>query len=369
MNEPIYVTRPALPPYEEFCEEIKSMWDTGSLTNGGPKCDELESKLASFLGVQNAPVFNNGHLALETAIEALGLTGEVITTPFTFVSTTMAIINKGLRPVFCDIEDRYFTMDAALIEPLINEKTSAIIPVHIFGNMCDVDGIGALAKKHGLKVIYDAAHAFGVKRLGIGAGNFGDISAFSLNATKVFHTFEGGCLTFGDPGIAEPLKQIRQYGLSGNIAVRAGTNAKMTEIQAAMGLCNLNHIGEYIQKRKTAFGWYNDRLEGIEGLVPPGIQDGCEPNYSYYPIRVREDLFGFSRDEVFDTLCGGNVFAKKYFFPLVSSFDALKDWFAASHTPAAERASGEIIVLPMSAEISESDVDRICGLIRKNNFK
>lgn len=269
----ILVMKSSMPSLEEYIEEIKDLWNSHWITNMGEKHNKLEEKLVKFLGVPNISLFTNGHLALENIIEVLGLTGEVITTPFTFASTTHAIVRNGLEPVFCDINPNNYTIDVEKIEGLITDKTSAIIPVHVYGNVCDVFEIESIAKKYNLKVIYDAAHTFGVEAYGKGIGNFGDASMFSFHATKVFHTIEGGAITYNDPLLKKKLDEIKNFGITGPEAVEnIGTNSKMNEFQAAMGICNLRSVDKEIEKRKIITERYLQRLDNIKGIKLNKIQ-------------------------------------------------------------------------------------------------
>lgn len=361
----INVVMPSMPPYKEYCEEIKDLWDTRILTHSGPKHELLKQKLIDYLKVDNMCLFANGHLALEIVIEALGLTGEVITTPFTFASTTQAIVRNHLTPVFCDIDEETLTMDSTKIESLITDKTSAIIPVHVYGNVCNVKEIQRIADKHGLKVVYDAAHAFGEEINGVGIGNFGDASMFSFHSTKVFHTVEGGGVSFKDSELDPIMKQIRQFGQLGKEnAVRIGTNAKMTEAHAAMGLCNLRHVDEEIIKRKNAVELYRNYLGNIPGLALYLNQSSnVRCNYAYFPVFFDKDVLGFSRDQVVAELEKNNIFARKYFYPLTSEFDAYKGLFEIQKTPVAKRIADGILTLPLYADIQKGDIERICEII------
>lgn len=363
----INVVMPSMPPYEEYCDEIKDMWDSRILTHSGPKHELLKEKLTDYLKVKNMCLFANGHLALEIVLEALGLTGEVITTPFTFASTTQAIVRNGLTPVFCDIDPDTLTMDPSKIESLITEKTSAILPVHVYGNVCNVKGIQRIADKHHLKVIYDAAHAFGEEIDGIGIGNFGDASMFSFHSTKVFHTVEGGGVAFADDSLDPIMKQIRQFGQLGKEnAVRVGTNAKMTEMHAAMGLCNLRHVNQEIEKRKKAVGIYESRLSGIDGIrLYLNHWPNVKCNYAYFPVYFDSNKLGFSRDDVVAELEKENIFARKYFFPLTSDFDAYKGVFKIQDTPVAKKIANGILTLPLYADIQLEDIDRVCSVITR----
>ncbi|MBR3640525.1 MAG: DegT/DnrJ/EryC1/StrS family aminotransferase [Oscillibacter sp.] len=354
-----------MPPYEEFCEEIRDLWDSRILTHSGAKHEKLCAELKDYLGVDNFCLFANGHLALEIIIEAMGLTGEIITTPFTFASTTQAIARNGLTPVFCDIDPEDLTIDVDKIESLITERTSAILPVHVYGNLCNERAIREIADRHGLKVIYDAAHAFGETADGVGVGNWGDASMFSFHATKVFHTVEGGGVAFHDAALDPILRQIRQFGQLGKEnAVRVGTNAKMTEMHAAMGLCNLRHIDEEIAKRKRAVERYRERLGGIPGIkLYLAEKEGVKGNYAYFPVYFDAAALGFSRDDAAAALERENVFARKYFYPLTSDFDVYRGRFEIQKTPVASRIADGILTLPLYADITQADVDRICGIL------
>lgn len=365
-NQIIPVVRSSMPPYEEYIEEIKDLWESRWLTHTGPKHQELEKGLCEYLEVENIALFANGHLALELAINALELTGEIITTPFTFASTTQAIVRNGLTPVFCDIDRSNYTIDTEKIEELITEKTSAIMPVHVYGNVCDVDAIDLIAKKYGLKVIYDAAHTFGVKVDGKAIGNFGDISMFSFHATKVFHTVEGGGLTYKDASLSPVFAKLRQFGMVGQESVTAvGTNAKMTEVHAAMGLCNLRHIDEEIAKRGKAAQRYRELLGGTRGIKLCEMQANIKPNNAYFPIVIKKEEFGIDRDELLYRLAAENIYARKYFYPLTSDFEVYRGMFDIQPTPVAKKIADCVLALPLYADLTLNDVERICALIKK----
>lgn len=283
--KPIQVTRSSMPDLEEYIDEIKELWETHWLTNMGKKHKELEGLLLKYFETPNITLFTNGHLALECIIASLKLEGEVITTPFTFASTTHAIVRNGLNPVFCDINPIDYTIDVDLIESLITEKTTAILPVHVYGNICNVEKINHLAEKYKLKVIYDAAHAFGVSFNDVNIANFGDASMFSFHATKVFNTIEGGAVTYKDQSLSKILYDIKNFGITGQESVEyIGGNAKMNEFQAAMGICNLRHIERELDKRRIVFEKYEKRLTNINGIKLCRSQLGVKRNYAYFPV-------------------------------------------------------------------------------------
>ena len=359
----INVTRSSMPTYEEYCEEIKDLWETRWLTNMGAKHNELKVKLCEYLKVPNTELFVNGHLALYCAIKALELKGEIITTPFTFASTTNAIVQAGCTPVYCDVTEDY-TIDVTKIESLITDKTSAILGVHVYGNICDVEAIDKIAKKHGLKVIYDAAHAFGVEYKGKGICTYGDISMLSFHATKVFHTIEGGALCYNDGGLTSNIVKQRGFGLNGEDIDCFGTNGKMNEFQAAMGLCNLKHIDCEIESRGEAYRHYTERLSGIEGITLLKLKDGIKQNYAYFPVLFDKKAFGKSRDDVIELLRAEDIVARKYFYPLVSANKEFGEDLVKL-TPIAKDYSENILCLPLYAHLDIADIDRICDIILK----
>lgn len=355
-----------MPEYEEYIEEIKDIWDSHWLTNMGAKHNELEKELEKYLKVDHVSLFSNGHMALELLIQALHLTGEVITTPFTFASTTHAIVRNGLTPVFCDVNPEDYTMDVSKIEALITDKTSAIIPVHVYGNLCDVEAIEAIAKKHHLKVIYDAAHTFGVTYKGRGVATFGDASMFSFHATKVFHTIEGGAVCFNGEqnGLKEDLYGLKNFGIRNEVVVDAvGANSKMNEFQAAMGLCNLRHLDGEIEKRSRVVARYREHLSGVPGIKLVQPQKDVKPNYAYFPVVFDETVLGYSRDDIYEMLKQHDIFTRKYFYPLTSEFQCYSDRYDAKDTPVALETSKRVLTLPLYADLDLSDVDRICELI------
>lgn len=362
-EDKILVTQSSMPTLEEYIEEIKPIFEEKWLTNMGPKHKELQKELEEYLEVRHITLFTNGHMGLYSAINALKLHGEVITTPFTFVSTTHAIVQNGLTPVFCDIESDTYTMDPSKIEELITDKTCAIVPVHVYGNVCNVEEIERIAKKHNLKVIYDAAHAFGVKYKGTAVGNFGDMSMFSFHATKVFNTIEGGGVAYNSNNLVKKLDLLKNFGITGpETAEDIGMNAKMNEFQAAMGLCNLRHIKENIIKRKNIVEEYRRRLDGIKGIKLSKIQENAESNYAYFPV-IFEDEFGKTRDEVMEELAKENIFTRKYFYPLVTDFECYNKEFDSSKTPIAKYMADRVLTLPLFADLTLEKVNEICDII------
>jgi len=364
----ILVTRSSMPPFDEYIEAIRDLWDSRWLTNAGCKHNELTVKLQKTFGIENFLLFSNGHMALELGIQALDLKGEVITTPFTFISTTQAIVRNGLTPVFCDIDPVRYTIDPDKIESLINERTSAIVAVHVYGIPCDTEAIEKLADKHNLKVIYDAAHTFGVKYKNKSIAQYGDLSMFSFHATKVFHTAEGGGLAFKDSKLLEKLSHLRDFGICpGGLEVdEIGTNAKLSEFHAAMGLCNLKYIDKNIQKRKYVTEQYNSRLHGIKGLQLFPTIEGLERNYAYYPVVFHDDFIK-RRDEVCDNLQENEITARKYFYPLTRDFSCYKNILQPNETPIAKNIASRVLCLPMFADMSKEQVKNVCDIVLCNS--
>ncbi len=365
MNKPIYVTRPSLPPYEEYCKEIADIWESRMLTNYAKKERQLTAALRDYLGVDDILMCVNGHMALELALESFDLSGEVITTPYTFVSTANAIVRSGLTPVFADVDRDTCCLNADAIEPLITEKTCAILPVHVYGTPCDTARIEQIAKKHGLKVIYDAAHAFGVTVNGVPIGRFGDAAMFSFHATKVFHTVEGGAVCINDPAVAERMKLLAKFGIpSGEEAAIIGGNNKMNEMQAAMGLCNLRHAAEYIALRKHVSDRYDDRFADVRGLRILKDRAGVTRNYAYYPLFI-EAAFGAKRDEVLAALNAENIFPRRYFHPAVNRMACYQHVGRSGETPVSDELSDTVLCLPMHAALTDGQVDAIAHIVRK----
>jgi len=362
----IFVTRSSLPPMEEYIAEIKDIWQTHWLTNMGAKHEALRQALQQYLGVDQLHLFVNGHMSLELSLQALKLTGEVITTPFTFASTTHAIVRNGLTPVFCDIRPDDYTIDTEKMERLITDRTTAIVPVHVYGNVCQVEEIQRIADKYGLVVLYDAAHAFGETYRGRGVASFGDVSCFSFHATKVFHTIEGGAACYSDRlhDFGLDLFRLKNFGIRGEEEVDAvGANAKMNEFCAAMGLCNLRHLDVEIQKRGQAAGWYRARLADVPGLQLNIQRPEVKPNYAYFPVVFDEHAFGATRNEVYTALAREGIHARKYFYPLTNTFECYRHRFDANDTPIALHIAKRVLTLPLYAGLTEADVDRICQIV------
>lgn len=367
MDNKILVTRSSMPSFEEYCKEIAPLWETHWLTNRGVNHKLFESELQRYLNVDHAMLFVNGHSALECILETLELgndgRNEVITTPFTFASTTHAIVRKGLTPVFCDIKPDDYTLDPAKIELLITNKTCAILPVHVYGNVCDIEAIQDVADRHGLSVIYDAAHAFGITKDGVGVGNFGNASMFSFHATKVFNSIEGGAICHSNTGLCDRLAQWRNFGITGPETVEyVGSNAKMNEFCAAMGLCNLRHVDEEIEKRSLVHERYMELLSEVPGLTLPQIGAGIKPNYAYFPIVVN-DTYGATRDDIFNSLATRGIGARKYFYPLVSDYACYREHYNSEATPVAKYVAERVLTLPMYADLRLEDVNRICEIV------
>ena len=363
-EKPVLVTRSSLPPLDEYVEMLKPIWESAWLTNMGSYHEEFKVQLADYLKADNLELFVNGHMALELGIQALKLEGEVITTPFTFASTTHAIVRNGLTPVFCDINEQDYTIDADKIESLITEKTCAIAPVHVYGNICDVEKIQEIADRHGLKVIYDAAHTFGETFDGVGVANFGDISMFSLHATKVFHSIEGGIISFRDPELKDLLYQLKNFGITGYESVEyVGSNGKMNEFQAAMGLCNLRHLDGEIAKRKILVERYRERLSGVPGIKLCEENPRVRSNYAYMPVVF--DGYAADRDTIFAELAKYNIHARKYFYPCVNSYECYSGQFSEEDTPVAAKISRQVLTLPLFADLPVETVDEICDIILK----
>lgn len=356
MNKnPIYVTKPFLPPLEEFLPYIKKIWENKVLTNEGPFHKELEQKLCEYLGVKYISLFSNGTLALVTALQALKITGEVITTPFSFVATTHSLIWNNIKPVFVDIDPITFNLDPEKIEAAITPETSAILPVHVYGNPTDTRKIKEIADRNGLNVIYDAAHAFGVKINGTSLASFGDLSVLSFHATKVFNTFEGGAIISHDEGTKKYIDQLKNFGIvDETTVVSPGINSKMNEFQAALGILQLKYIDAAIEERKLITEIYRSAFKDIPGISFLKDQRGVKHNYAYFPVLINTKEFGKTRDNLYEELKTNNIFCRRYFYPLISEFPMYKGLPSASadNLPVATRIAKEILCLPIYPNLS-----------------
>lgn len=366
-DKPIFVTQPSLPPLEEFIEYLKIIWDKKILTNNGPFHQQLETELASYLGVKYVSLFTNGTLALLTALQDLHISGEVITTPFSFVATTHALWWNNIKPVFVDVEPDYYNLDPEKIEAAITPKTSAILAVHIYGNPCHVERLEEIAKKHNLKLIYDAAHAFGVKIKNNSLLNFGDLSILSFHATKVFNTFEGGAIVCHDQETKKRIDHLKNFGFSDEITVEEpGINAKMNEVQSAMGLLQLKYVDTAIEKRKNLVKLYRVALRNIPGINFLEEIPNVTHNYSYFPIFIEKEIYGKTRDKLYEELKRHNIFGRRYFFPLISQFPMYKDLDSANsnNLSIAEQITEKVICLPLYSELDKETVLKIIRIVK-----
>lgn len=360
----INVTRSSMPSFEEYIETLKPVWESRWLSNRGSASVQFENDLKKYLNCKNIWLFANGHVAMEVALQSLDMNGEVITTPYTHISTTNAIVRNGLTPIFVDVKEDNYTINPELIEAAITEKTVAIVATHVYGFMCDVKAIDDIAKKHGLKVVYDAAHAFGVTLNGVSAANFGDAAMFSTHATKVFHTIEGGIVTFKDAELFKAMQYIVNFGFTSQEEAKyIGTNARMNEFEAVMGICNLRHIDEEIAKRKIVGDRFTERLSDVKGIKLIKPQEGLVWNYAYYPVIF--DGFKYTRDEVKANLEKEEIFARKYFYPITTQFACFKEKYGNIDVPVAAHAAECVLTLPMYADLSLEDADKICDAILK----
>ena len=367
INKTVYVTQPLLPDIEDYKLQIENIWESKWLTNMGAKHNELETKLKDVLKVRNCSLFNNGTIALLTALKALDLPfgSEVITTPFTFAATPHCIVWNNCKPVFCDIEPGTMTIDADKIENLITPNTSAILGVHVYGFPCDVEKIDKIAKKHNLKVIYDAAHAFSTEINGRGIGTFGDITMFSFHATKLFNTIEGGCLTYNDEKLARKIYNLRNFGIQNEEVVEdVGINGKMNEFQAAMGIENLKIYKEEQEKRAKIKAYYDEHLSVIRGIRIPQMPQEATNSYQYYPI-VIEDEYPVSRDELYLRFREKNIFTRKYFYPACTDYDCYKNDLAVKigRFRVTNDIKHRVLCLPYYGSISYDTLNRIIGVI------
>ncbi|WP_029232404.1 DegT/DnrJ/EryC1/StrS family aminotransferase [Butyrivibrio sp. VCB2006] len=366
MKKDIYVTRSSMPTYEEYCEAIKPLWESRWLTNMGQYHQELEQKLKEYLEVPEVSLTVNGHMALELAIQSFGFSegSEVITTPFTFISTTHAIVRNRLQPVFCDVKESDGTIDETKIEELITPKTVAILPVHVYGHICNVEAIQQIADKYGLKVIYDAAHAFGEKYNGVGVANFGDASIFSFHATKVFNTIEGGAVCSKNHEIYEKLYNLKNFGIRGEeLVASVGANAKMNEFCAIMGLLNLKHLSESITDRKRVHEEYCGALTGVNGIKVFDMEDcSITRNYAYFPILIDEN-YSLSRDELYNKLAENGIHVRKYFYPATADQACFKNLYKNVELNYARELVKKVLVLPIYEGMSQEDISRVIDTI------
>lgn len=368
-NKPIYVTQPALPDLQEFIPYLEQIWESKILTNNGPFHQQLESELAEFLGVPYISLFANGTLALVTALQVLRITGEVITTPYSFVATTHSLWWNNIKPVFVDIEPEFCNLDPEKIEAAITPKTTAILPVHVYGNPCKVERIQEIADIYGLKVIYDAAHAFGVNHKGQSICNYGDLSVLSFHATKVFNTMEGGAIVCNDAATKKRIDYLKNFGFAGETTIMApGINSKMNEMQAALGLLQLKHYAGNIEKRKTISETYRRELNGIKGIsfLPEPVN--TDSNFAYFPIFVDEKEYDISRDQLYDKLKQNGIFGRRYFYPLISEFSMYKSLDTASpeNLKTAGRIAEQVICLPIYPELNLEIINSVAQIISRN---
>jgi len=367
-KERITVTSPLLPSLQEFIPYLEKIWDNRWLTNQGPFHKELENELCKYLEVKYLSLFSNGTLALITALQALRISGEVITTPYSFVATTHSLWWNNIKPVFVDIEPETFNIDPNRIEAAITPATTAIMPVHVYGTPCNVLEIERIADIYGLRVIYDAAHAFGIKQNDIPIVNYGDLSVLSFHATKVFSTIEGGAIICRDEKMKQRIDYLKNFGFADEITVVApGINAKLNEIQAAFGLLSLKVVDDSIEKRKKIAEFYRNGLSGINGLKFLPEYPNIKHNYSYFPILIDEKEYGISRDKLYAVMKQHNIFGRRYFYPLISEFPTYRGLPSAQpeNLPVATKISSQVICLPMHHELTEEQVNEIIKIIMK----
>ena len=367
-NKPIYVTQPSLPPLEEFTSYLKQIWQSKILTNNGPFHIQFEKELAEYLGVEYLSLFANGTLALVTALQTLRITGEVITSPFSFVATTHSLWWNNIKPVFADIEPESFNLDPDRVEAAITPQTTAIMPVHVYGNPCNLERFQQIADTYGLKLIYDAAHAFGVKINGNSILNYGDLSIMSFHATKTFNTFEGGAIICHDEATKRRIDNLKNFGfINETTVVIPGINAKMNEVQAAMGLLQIKYVEGFINKRKEIAKHYRQGLQNIKGLAFLEDKEGVDHCYSYFPILIDENIYGKTRDQVYELLKNHNVYGRRYFYPLISQFQTYRGLPSSlpENLPVANRVADQVICLPIFSELGIDNVDRIVQILAR----
>lgn len=364
-EKPIYVTKPFLPPLEEFCQGLEEIWETRWLTNNGPILQRFTKELCNFFETDNICLFNNGTLALQIALQGMGISGEVITTPFTFVATTHSLFWNKIRPVFVDIEPEYYTLDPDKVEAAITPWTTAILAVHVYGHPCKLNKLADIARRHNLKLIYDAAHAFGVKVGNKPIADFGDLSMFSFHSTKLFHSIEGGMLIFREAGLKGLFDYLKNFGFKNEVeVVMPGTNAKMNEMQALMGIHVLKYLQEIIEKRARITDIYRKRLKEVPGIrLVPSLSSDISYNHAYMPIEVDELEFGMSRDALYEKLQEWNVYTRRYFYPLICDYPCYRSISVNGSLTVARRVADRILTLPIYDSLKLSDVETICEII------
>jgi dTDP-4-amino-4,6-dideoxygalactose transaminase len=362
----IYVTQPSLPPLEEFQPYLEQIWESKWLTNGGPFHQELEEKLAAYLGVEHLALFTNGTIALITALQCLRISGEVITTPFSFVATAHSLLWNGIKPVFVDIHPESFNLDPEKIEAAITPQTAAIMPVHVYGRPCNVEGIQKIAETYGLKVIYDAAHAFGVSYKGASLLKHGDLSILSFHATKVFNTFEGGAIVCPDAKTKKRIDDLKNFGYADEVTVVApGINGKMNEVQAAFGLLQLKHIDAAIDARRKIDAQYREELSTVSGISCPPLPAEAAYNFAYFPVLLGKE-YPLSRDDLNAKLRAHGIYPRRYFYPLISDFPMYRGLpsAAGSNLPSARKAADHVLCLPIYPDLEAAAIARIVAVIR-----
>lgn len=369
-DKPILVTKPFLPPIEEFTEGLKEIWDNQWLTNRGPLLKRYEQMLSEYFDAKNICLFNNGTLALQIGLQGMGISGEVITTPFTFVATSHALYWNKIRPVFVDIEPDYYTLDPEAVEAAITPWTTAILAVHVYGYPCQLDALADIARRHNLRLIYDAAHAFGVKAGGKSICHYGDMSMFSFHATKLYHSIEGGMLSFQDDGLKTTFNYLKNFGFKNETeVVMPGTNAKMNEFQALMGMQILKHLDGIIERSRKIDAVYREQLKDIPGIkFPPLLPDHISYNYAYEPVEIIEDEFGMSRDALYEKLKEYNIFSRRYFYPLLCDYACYKSVAVNDPLIVGRQVVKRILTLPIYDDLAIGEVECICDIIKKINF-
>jgi dTDP-4-amino-4,6-dideoxygalactose transaminase len=365
LEKPVYVTRPFLPPLEAFCAGLREIWENHWLTNDGPIVRRFLRQLSHYLETENLCLFNNGTLALQIALQGMGIAGEVITTPFTFVATTHALFWNKIRPVFVDIEPEYYTLDPEQVEAALTPWTTAILAVHVYGHPCQVHALADIARRHHLRLIYDAAHAFGVQVAGRPIAHFGDMSMFSFHATKLYHSLEGGLLAFQDTGLKKTLDYLKNFGFENEVeVVMPGTNAKMNEVQALMGSMMLQYLDELIEKRRRIAQIYQERLADVPGLkLAAPLHEEVRYNYAYVPVEVEEQEFGCTRDVLHEELKRYNIYTRRYFHPLICDYACYRHLAIQNPLEVARRVASRILTLPIYPDLPLEDVHRICEIL------